>query len=105
MRIIEILLQRYETILDNRDTFGKDQTTELLMAIMNEINVQIGDMIYIYYYNKIGNAELSDITVLDVVKYELSKNSSIKYTFVESDQDATFVLETATSQLEIGKTY
>ena len=105
MRIIEILLQRYETILDNRDTFGKDQTTELLIAIMNEINVQIGDMIYIYYYNKIGNAELSDITVLDVVKYELSKNSSIKYTFVESDQDATFVLGANPSQLENGKTY
>lgn len=105
MRIIEILLQRYETILDNRDTFGKDQTSELLIAIMNEINVQIGDMIYKYYYDRIGGAGHEEITVLDVVTYELSKNNSIKYTFVESDQDATFVLMQSTPQLSLPKTY
>lgn len=105
MRIIEILLQRYETILDNRDTFGKDQTSELLIAIMNEINVQIGDMIYKYYYDRIGGAGHEEITVLDVVTYELNKNNSIKYTFVESDQDATFVLMQSTPQLSLPKTY
>lgn len=96
--IILSLLESYEKVLINRDLYGRKGVVEELNIILDEINTNIGKMLYTYYYEKIGQAN-KDITVLDVVTYELSQNYAIKYNLCRTEEEATFFLELDTKKI------
>ena len=77
------MLDTYEQIIVDRDVYGKDKIADELNPILDIINNRIGRMLYAYYYQLIGSAG-RDITVLDVVTYELSQNYSIKYNYFQN---------------------
>lgn len=92
------LIESYGRVLNDRDVYGKEKIACELSPILDEINTMIGKMLYIYYYGKIGSAG-KDITVLEIVNYELSNNYSIKYEAVPTADGMTYFLSPSTKSI------
>lgn len=87
-------VESYERILNAREQY-RQTIARYLNPILEEINNNIGKMLYAYYYRKIGNGG-QDITVLDVVNYELSLNYSIDYDMCQTADGMTYFLREST---------
>ncbi len=96
--IIKEQLYAYERVLIERDLYGRDGIAEQLTPILDIINSNIGKMIYSYYYPLIGSGG-GDITVSDVVEYELSKNYNLRYNACNTPDGLTFFLEPITNTI------
>lgn len=84
-------LAYYEEVLNDRDKYGRNGIAKKLTPILEVLNGLVAKMLYIYYYTRIGSGG-KDITVLDVVNYELSLNKTIAYTCCETSDGMTYFL-------------
>lgn len=98
-QLIEQAVASYEVVLNEREKYGHQKIAGQLNPILEEINNNIGKMLYAYYYRKIGNGG-KDITVLDVVNYELSLNYSIDYDMCQTADGMTYFLRESTKSIE-----
>ena len=97
--IIVEQLYKYEQILNDRDIYGKEGIAAELTPVLDIINNNIGKMLYSYYYQLIGG-EGKDITVTDVVEYELSQNNTLKYKPTNTIDGVVFFLSPAVKTIE-----
>lgn len=95
---IEVAVARYEEILNKREEYGREEIADKLNPVLDEINNNIGKLLFTYYYQLIGTSG-HDITVLDVVNYELSLNYSIHYDMCQTSDGMTYFLSESTKSI------